>query len=95
MIYTIFTPWVNVLKDDCPQTSVEANIVPNHDDRTSPCVVLQDAVGSIPVVVPSPHFDASVDLDASVSTFFREEDVLPLPPVPVLLCPLQSLLSMS
>ena len=96
-IHAVSTPWANVLKDDWPQTSVEANSAPDHDARTSPCVVFQDVVGSIPLVAPSPHSDSSVGLAGAVSTFVRKEDVLPLSPVPVqaLLCPLQSLLSMS
>ena len=79
------------------QTSVEANSAPDHDARTSPCVVLQDVFGSIPLVAPSPHTDTSVDFAGAVLTFICKDNVLPLSPVPVqaLLCPLQSLLSMS
>ena len=96
-IHAVSTPWANVLEDDWPQTSVEANSDPDHDARTSPCVVLQDVVGSIPLVAPSPRSDTFVGLAGAVSTFVRKEDVLPLSPVPIqaLLCPLQSLLSMS
>ena len=89
MYHCAFTPF--------PQTSDEANSAPDHDARTSPCVVLQDVVGSIHLVEPSPHSDTSVGLAGAVSTFVRKEDVLPLSPVPVqvLLCQLQSLLLMS
>ena len=93
-IHAVSTPWANVLEDDWPQTSVEANSASDHDARTSPCVLLQDVFGSIPLVVPSPHSNTSFGLAGAVSTFVHKEDVLPLSPVPVQAL-LRPLLSMS
>ena len=39
--------------------------------------MLQDVVGSILLVAPSPHSDTSVGLADTVSTFVRKEDILP------------------
>lgn len=93
----ISTTRANVLENNRPNEVVEPYSSPDHDAGASPRVSLLDVVVGIPLVAPSPHPDSAIRMMETVSTFISEEDVSPLPPVPVavLLGPKQSLLSVS